>query len=79
MRQKTLKVVVTFPTNSAALAMEAAAASFGIPGRTIPVPSAVSAGCGLSWCVLPEQREELLAQMEQHDLEYEGIHEVMLY
>ncbi|MFR1638654.1 MAG: DUF3343 domain-containing protein [Eggerthellaceae bacterium] len=32
----------------------------GLPGRMIPIPSEVSAGCGLAWCVPAEERGALL-------------------
>ncbi|MBR0405360.1 MAG: DUF3343 domain-containing protein [Eggerthellaceae bacterium] len=79
MREKTLKQVVTFATTSDAMAMEAAAREFGIPGRVIPVPSEISAGCGLSWCAGIDEKEALLAGIEKHSLSYEGFFEVLMY
>ena len=49
MRQKELKLVITFHTTADAMAMEKACKEYGVPGRIIPVPRAISAGCGLSW------------------------------
>ena len=37
MRAKELKLIVTFHTTTAAMAMEKACAAAGIPGRLIPV------------------------------------------
>ena len=79
MRGKTPKAVVTFATTSDAMAMEAAARTFGIPSHIIPVPSEVDAGCGLSWCVEASDRDELVAALELHALSYEGIYEVLMY
>ena len=52
MRKKELKLVVTFHTTADAMAMEKACKENNTPGRIIPVPRAISAGCGLSspWC-----------------------------
>ena len=50
MRKKELKLVVTFHTTTDAMAMEKACKEAGAPGRLIPVPREISAGCGLSWC-----------------------------
>ena len=47
MRAKELKLIVTFHTTTAAMAMEKACAAAGIPGRLIPVPREITAGCGL--------------------------------
>ena len=48
MRKKELKLVVTFHTTADAMAMEKACKENNTPGRIIPVPRAISAGCGLS-------------------------------
>lgn len=31
----------------------------GLPGRMIPVPSQITAGCGLVWKALPQERDAL--------------------
>ena len=51
----------------------------GLPGRMIPIPSEVSAGCGLAWCVPAEERGALLDALESGGLAYEAVHEVELY
>ena len=48
------------------------------PGRLIPVPGTISAGCGLAWCVLPQEREHLLKVMEEGDITPQAVHECML-
>ena len=50
MRKKQLKLVVTFDSTSDAMAMESYCTQNSIPGRIIPVPQIISAGCGMSWC-----------------------------
>lgn len=79
MRKKTPKAVVTFASTSDAMAVEAAASETGLPGRMIPIPSEVSAGCGLAWCVPAEERGALLDALESGGLAYEAVHEVELY
>lgn len=49
-REKTMKVVFAFPTTTMAMKMEAAAKAKEAPGRLIPVPRQISAGCGMAWC-----------------------------
>ena len=46
------------------------------PGRLIPVPGTISAGCGLAWCVLPQEREHLLKVMEEGDITPQAVHEM---
>lgn len=77
-RCKTPHAVVTFHSTADAMAVQAAAAG-GLPGRVIPVPSEISAGCGLAWSVPVEQREELEQALERRGLAYEAITEVELY
>ena len=79
MRAKESKVVVTFASTSDAMSMEVAARANGIPGRIIPVPSEISAGCGLSWCAPTEQREELLEGIRRFELAHEGVFTVEMY
>ena len=76
MRKKELKLVVTFHTTADAMAMEKACKEKGTPGRIIPVPREISAGCGLAWCAEITDKEEILEAMKQSGIEQEEIHEV---
>ena len=49
MREKELRVVITFKNTTSAMAMEKVCKEKGISGRLIPVPRSITAGCGLSW------------------------------
>ena len=71
MRKKELKLVVTFHTTADAMAMEKACKEHNAPGRLIPVPRAISAGCGLSWCADLADREEIQAVMAQVGIQEE--------
>jgi len=79
LRKKSLKVVVTFETNSDAMAMEGKAKEVGCPGRIIPLPSDIAAGCGLAWCADDNQRQAVLNALEVFSLAHEGVFEVELY
>lgn len=78
MRKKELKLVITFHTTADAMAMEKACKENGAPGRLIPVPREISAGCGLSWCADPACRGELLKLMSLVGVEKEALHECMV-
>ncbi|MCI5868212.1 MAG: DUF3343 domain-containing protein [Dorea sp.] len=78
MRKKELKLVVTFHTTADAMAMEKACKENNVPGRIIPVPRAISAGCGLSWCADLSDREEIVSMMKKAGIEEEEIHECMV-
>ena len=79
MRRKTPKIVLTFPRTAAASAFETHAQAQGLPGRMIPVPSVLSAGCGLAWCADVSCREDLERAAENATLEVESINVVDLY
>lgn len=49
MIEKKPKLIITFDTVTAAMAMESACAAGDMPGRLIPVPREISAGCGMAW------------------------------
>ena len=60
MRRKRPTLVIAFSTTEQALAAEAMFTQRGLPGRTIPIPSQIRAGCGLAWKAEPAQQEILL-------------------
>lgn len=78
MRKKELKLIVTFHTTADAMAMEKACREQKAPGRLIPVPRTISAGCGLAWCAGLEARDALRQVMEHMDIEEQDIHECMI-
>ena len=49
MRQSREFLVITFSETTDAMAAEKVFAEKGIPGRIIPIPRQLSAGCGLSF------------------------------
>lgn len=55
MREKREYILLTFQTTSEAMAMERYCGKREIPGRLIPVPGEVSAGCGLAWRIPAEE------------------------
>lgn len=60
------------------MAMEKACKAHGAPGRIIPVPRAISAGCGLSWCAELDDREQMKEMMAKAGIEEEDMHECMV-
>ena len=78
MRKKELKLVVTFHTTADAMAMEKACKEHNVPGRIIPVPRAISAGCGLAWCAELNEKEQISDIMKQVGIQEEDMHECMV-
>ena len=78
MRKREMKLVVTFRTTADAMGMEKFCRDEGLPGRLIPVPRSISAGCGLSWCAETGDEPVLKQAMEERRLEPEGIFRVLI-
>ena len=49
MRARERRLIVAFYTTHDAMAFEDYCAERGAPGRLIPLPREISAGCGLAW------------------------------
>ena len=75
MRKKELKIVVTFHTTADAMAMEKICKEKGIPGRLIPVPRILSAGCGLAWAAPPEDKELIEKILAEREINRAGVDE----
>lgn len=78
MRKKELKLVVAFRVTADAIAMEKACKETGAPGRLIPVPSSISAGCGLAWCTGVKDREQILKVLHDIRIEEQDLYELQL-
>ena len=74
MLQKKLCLVVTFDATAAAMAAEKYCLEKGVPGRLIPVPREITAGCGLAWKAEPEQEEAVLSALRTAGIVYSGVH-----
>ena len=74
MLKKKPTLIITFATTTQAMAMEAFCASRGLPGRLIPVPREITAGCGLSWKAQPQDKDALLEAMAAADMKWMECH-----
>lgn len=77
MREKTLKYIMTFRTTAAAMAMEKYCKAQNVPGRMIPIPRVITAGCGLAWCALPEEKEQCRAVALVQKLDVDGEYDML--
>lgn len=64
-RERRPSLVITFPTTAAAMACEETCQRQGLPGRMIPVPGEISAGCGLAWKAEPDARGRIEAALAE--------------
>lgn len=65
MREKKPALVITFASAAQALAAEDFCQRESLPGRLIPVPREITAGCGLAWKAPPEEEVRLPARLAE--------------
>ena len=78
MRQKQPALVVTFSTTSEAMAAEKYSGEQGLPGRLIPVPTAITAGCGLAWRDDPASRDAASALLTREGIAGASLYELII-
>lgn len=78
MRSKRPRLIVTFHTTTAAMGMEMACTRAGLPGRLIPVPREITAGCGMAWSAPLEARAQLEAFVAEQSINAAGWYELEL-
>ena len=71
------RCVVTFPSTTGAMAMEEACETAGVPGRLIPVPRSITAGCGMCWAAPAEAREQVETLLMEQGLHTDGIYTIL--
>lgn len=64
MRIKKKTWILTFESTTQAMAAEKFCLEQNLPGRLIPIPREITAGCGLSWKTAPEARDEVHGTQE---------------
>lgn len=92
MRKKEPCYVITFASTADAILFEKKATAAQLPGRLIPLPPVISAGCGMAWkikkdslnlffkCVTTKKQEaaDLLSAVASLGVPFEKLHELML-
>lgn len=78
MLKKEIKLVITFYTTVDAMMMESLCKEKKMDGRLIPVPGAISAGCGLAWCAGMESEDVLRVFMEEQKITYQAVYSCLL-
>ena len=74
MRQRKPTLIITFQTTTQAMAVEKHCMECGLPGRIIPVPREITAGCGLSWKAAPADKDRLADALRQVGLQWEAMY-----
>ena len=77
MREKKLQCIFSFKNTVDALEMEKRGEKRKLSGRLIPLPSIISAGCGLAWTTEPENKEQTLSVLKEEGLEPSSVHDIV--
>ena len=72
------RVIVVFPTPTDALHLEYVCRAEGVPGRMIPVPGSIKAGCGLAFSAPPETEQRLRTLAEANSIRVDGFYRRVL-
>ena len=78
MRQRKTFLVITFSETADAMAAERQFGMLGIPGRIIPIPRQLSAGCGLSWRTEQDQQQRAKEVLQEAGIHWEAMEPVSL-
>lgn len=78
MRDKQLRLIVTFHTTTDAMAMERICMKQNVPGRLIPVPRQITASCGMSWSAPVQARELIETTAKAAGIEADGCYELFI-
>ena len=74
MLKKKPTLIITFATTTQAMAMEKFCTQQNLPGRLIPVPREITAGCGLSWKARPEDKDLLISALAEAGMKWAECH-----
>lgn len=78
MRKRKTYRIFTFHTTTEAMAMEKTAMEHQIPGRLIPVPTEITAGCGLAWRMPAEEYPNYEKEIQEQKIRYDKTVELII-
>lgn len=73
MREKKPFLIITFSATADAMAMEKYCMEHQFPGRLIPIPREIHAGCGLAWKTEPDGTERFRQILSEAGLRCEAM------
>lgn len=77
-RQKRNALILSFARTTDAMAAEKYCMGNNLPGRLIPVPREITAGCGLAWKAAPEDEDLLISALTNAGLAWSGLYHLEL-
>lgn len=78
MREKKKYMVLSFHSTTEAISFEKQCIQDQIPGRLIPIPREITAGCGLAWRIPVEEYPSCRQMIQERQMGYQDITELSL-
>lgn len=78
MTERELYFLITFSSTTQAMAFDALSRQEGIPGRLIPLPGTVAAGCGLAFAAPHTLQQQWSTLCSLHHFSYEKTYTITL-
>ncbi len=78
MREKKKYMVLSFHSTTEAMSFEKKCMDNQIPGRLIPIPREITAGCGLAWRIPADEYPQCRQQICNLQMKYENATELLL-
>ena len=76
MRSLEKQMVISFQETAMAMLMEQSCKEDGMSGRLIPLPPAISAGCGLAWMTAIKDSRSWVLYMKNKQIIFDKIQEI---
>lgn len=72
------KLIITFATTTDIISAEKVLkkGSSEHIGEIVPLPSKISAGCGLAWSASTDKKEKILELLKNDNIKYDKIYEI---
>lgn len=77
-RLRKAALLLSFEKTTDAMAVEKYCAANNLPGRLIPIPREITAGCGLAWKSAPGDENLLLSGLNEAGLKWKGLYHLDL-
>ena len=74
LRKKKPAFIIAFDATTQAMATDKLCAKNGLPGRLIPVPREITAGCGFAWKAATEDETILIGALTKEGIEWASTH-----
>ena len=75
MQETETKLLFTFHSTAEAMAAERVCTPLAPGGRLIPVPTSITAGCGLAWRCETAYREAVCTALQAHNITVQEVRE----